>query len=662
MNAAKLLSRGMAYRRAGHLAAARECYEKILAARPDHPHASHLLAAVLLETGQPQAALPHARHAVQAMPRRADFLAALAHVHVALAQFGDARVAFERAAALEPDDPALQMGLANCHALLGDHSQAEASLRRLVQRRPAFAEAWLNLANSVRDQNRCPEAAILYRKVLELRPEFVEASHGLAHALFVLDETAEAEHLLRRCIQARPDYLPAYGNLARLLLKERRLDELETVCAQALSINPNQPIVIATLGRALAERGRWSEALRLHRHAASLSPGEPRVWHELGETLRALDKPDEALEAFDTALALDDSVWYIHFSKAATLFSLGAIAEGAECYKARETRQEIREREPATPLVEELPDRLDGKRVLLEGEQGLGDQIFFLRYAACVKDRGARVIFRGDARLASLLGRSPLLDEIVPEDEPVAGVDMMVAVGDLPYVLYRPHRSRLAPDRPASQGHGGAFIRPAALARQLRVFFPELPPPLPLTPRPELVAELRERLADLGPPPYVALSWRAGTPLEEQHELKWNLRKEVPVQQLADALRGLNATLIALQRRPGPGETESFSKLLGAPVHDLTRLNEDLEGMLALLSLLDEYVGVSNTNMHLRAAVGKTARVLVPRPAEWRWMMVGDESPWFPGFRIYRQKPDGGWNAAISALRSDLLTAFGNGE
>jgi hypothetical protein len=43
-------------------------------------------------------------------------------------------------------------------------------------------------------------------------------------------------------------------------------------------------------------------------------------------------------------------------------------------------------------------------------------------------------------------------------------------------------------------------------------------------------------------------------------------------------------------------------------------------------------------------------------------MMAGDESPWFPGFRIYRQKPDGSCNAAISALRGDLFTAFGNGE
>jgi hypothetical protein len=81
--------------------------------------------------------------------------------------------------------------------------------------------------------------------------------------------------------------------------------------------------------------------------------------------------------------------------------------------------------------------------------------------------------------------------------------------------------------------------------------------------------------------------------------------------------------------------------------------------MLALLALIDEYVGVSNTNMHLRAAVGRTACVLVPQPAEWRWMQSGQHSPWFPGFRIYRQKLSGDWRQAVNALRSHLEANYG---
>lgn len=52
-------------------------------------------------------------------------------------------------------------------------------------------------------------------------------------------------------------------------------------------------------------------------------------------------------------------------------------------------------------------------------------------------------------------------------------------------------------------------------------------------------------------------------------------------------------------------------------------VNDDLEQMLALPSMIDDYIGVSNTNMHLCAAVGRSARVPVPSPAEWRWMAAG---------------------------------------
>ena len=54
--------------------------------------------------------------------------------------------------------------------------------------------------------------------------------------------------------------------------------------------------------------------------------------------------------------------------------------------------------------------------------------------------------------------------------------------------------------------------------------------------------------------------------------------------------------------------------------------------MLALLALIDEYVGCLEYQHAPAGRGGKTARVLVPAPPEWRWMAEGKESPWFPGF------------------------------
>ncbi len=127
---------------------------------------------------------------------------------------------------------------------------------------------------------------------------------------------------------------------------------------------------------------------------------------------------------------------------------------------------------------------------------------------------------------------------------------------------------------------------------------------------------------------------------------------------LANLLRRINGTILALQRKPEAGEIDQLSGGLGRPVHDFTALNDDLEDMLVLLSLMDEYVTVSNTNVHLRAGTGRTSRVLVPNPPQYRWMAEGEESPWFPGCRVYRQKVDGAWDEALAALARDLKEAF----
>jgi hypothetical protein len=253
-----------------------------------------------------------------------------------------------------------------------------------------------------------------------------------------------------------------------------------------------------------------------------------------------------------------------------------------------------------------------------------------------------------------LLERVPVLDRVIPWSEPPRPSDLAVLVGDLPQVLATTGSFSYLPRVRTRPSRGGASGQQMKFARRLRVFHPELPPPLALTPLPERLEEMKERLSRLGPPPYLGLTWRAGTAPEQQRGSVWLLHKEIPLDQFATALRGVNGTLLALQRNPLPGEIESLSAHAAMPVGDLTALNEDLEAMLALLALMDDYVGVSNTNMHLRAGTGRPARVLVPRPAEWRWMATGHASPWFPGFRLYRQHADGGWNEALARLRGDL--------
>jgi hypothetical protein len=166
-----------------------------------------------------------------------------------------------------------------------------------------------------------------------------------------------------------------------------------------------------------------------------------------------------------------------------------------------------------------------------------------------------------------------------------------------------------------------------------------VPAPLTLTPEPARVEAMREKLRALGSPPYVAVAWRAGEPKTGLFE---TLFKQLPLDVLADAVREMPGTVVSVQRAPRTGETDELAKQLGRPVQDLSAINRDLEDALAFMAVVDELVGVSNTNVHLRAGAGKPSRVFVPFPYEWRWMATGT-SPWFPGTQVHRQAPSGTW-------------------
>ncbi|MFB3151304.1 MAG: hypothetical protein ACE10M_12145, partial [Alphaproteobacteria bacterium] len=182
----------------------------------------------------------------------------------------------------------------------------------------------------------------------------------------------------------------------------------------------------------------------------------------------------------------------------------------------------------------------------------------------------------------------------------------------------------------------------------------DIPPSIRLVPEPEREARLRDRLAAYGAPPYIGVTWRAGVKNEPGAVFKL-----APLGEFAKALGTTEGTVLVLQRHPEAGEIEELGHGLGRAAYDLTALNDDLEDMLALLALLDEYVTVSNTNVHLSAGAGGTCRVLVPNPAEYRWMAEGDESPWFPGSKVYRQGVDGDWGTAFRTLTEDLGRALG---
>ncbi|HEX3099109.1 MAG TPA: tetratricopeptide repeat protein [Usitatibacter sp.] len=417
-------------------------------------------------------------------------------------------------------------------------------------------------------------------------PGNARASLAAGLALRALGRHAEARQAFEKARASDPrDAAPVF-ELGVLLEAHGSADDALAHYERSLTLRPGfAPAQAATLrlrGRQCAGRGDFAAAGDLFVRARALAPGDP-------------DLPLYAAQA---------------------LLLAGRWEEAWPHYARRDSRIAFEAREAAAGRTYRVPtaEALADRDVAIVAEQGLGDILFFARFAPALRGLARRITFTGAPRLASILARTGAFDEV--RDAPAAN-DIPLLAADLPL----------------------------ALGSRLDLFAPSLR----AAPDAARLSSWRDRLGTLGPRPWIAVTWRAGTPRALSSEA---LSKNVPVEDLFGALRSAGGTVLAFQRGLADGELARAASALGRPVHDLSQASEDVEDALAVVSLADRHVGVSSTNMHLAELAGRSADVLVPFPPEWRWRAEG-ESPWFPGFRVLRQDVDGSWARALAALAGE---------
>lgn len=479
----------------------------------------------------------------------------------------------------------------------GKYDEARKACRKLVKAQPALPQAHLLLAEISRRLGDERTAREELERTLRLQPGWTEAhAHAAIADLFMeFRRFEEAEPCYRRALELAPELHEAREQLLRLLLAARRYDDLDAASREAMALFPKAAFYVERLGMVHWRRGRYEEGLAAFRLAVE----------------RAADPSSDVYRSARLNLAN-------------ALLALGQLREGWAEYQWRPARAERRRQhpeivdQPAAVAASPQP-----RRIRIIGEQGFGDDLFFLRFAPALRRRGHELAMSCDQKLAPLLSRMPELLQHVNRRDFVA--DITLCTGDLPL----------------ASGETTA-------------------PPLALS----LDAARRDRwmahLGAFGPPPYVGVSWRAGIlPEDVQPRQGAYWVKDVSPGRLGEALRGLDARVVILQRRPTREDLAAFRQALGRDALDFSEVNDDLEDALAVLSLIDEYVGVSNTNVHLRAGIpGAGARVLVRTPTEWRWGSDGPSSPWFPSVRVYRDVSGGDWTGALAALEGDLRQTF----
>jgi FkbM family methyltransferase len=454
-----------------------------------------------------------------------------------------------------------------------------------------------------------------------------DISAFLAAVALKKPQDEHAEKVYRWAVQLDPSNCEALNALGAIALARRdALSGYECFANALLSpaCSPKQkPAFLTNCAVALLGTNRswrFDRALALCDRAIEIDPSYMGAHIQKVSILIQLLKHEEALAAIAEGLKADPVNDVLHFMRGVI-----GLTQGADLDQAWADYDHRAERAQLAATLAEYPEwhgePLEGKTLLVYGEQGIGDQIMFARYLPQLRDLGGKIVLYTHSDLARLL-----------DGRMIREPDGTLVMPDVP-------REIITSDRELGATHIDCWIGSSSLARWCN----------PVVSAPYLRGRRYDddRTRSLVPQDSslkIGLCW-AGSPRHPRDEYR-----SLAYSRMGPLLSISGVTPYALQRGPASEQNDGRCKDLGNEWRDLAEA-------AAILTHLDLVITVDTSIAHLAGALGIPVWVMLAQGEEWRWGIEGPTTPWYPSMRLFRQPSPGDWDSVIAEVEHQLRFA-----
>lgn len=521
---------------------------------------------------------------------------------------------FDTSLALRPEDADCLNDRGIAALSRGDNEGAADFFQRAVECAPQDALARCNLGKALRRLSKPEDALSSFQRALALDHNLFEAALGSGDVLEVLSRPHDAVAAYEYAARYAPDDLRVLLGLGLTLNAVRRHAEAQACFERALQKEPEN--VHALFGIAFATDGqlKFEDALVRYQRALEALPDSPTLHNNIAFTLTCMSRYDEADRHLRRAIELTPDLSNAYKLLGMSELRRGNFRKGWEYYEHRKTTPSGLRDYPKLDRPQWRGEPVEGKRFLLTREQGSGDQLQFVRYANVLHDLGATVDVWTSKELAPLFARMRGVNEVLTEFRPGSAYDYYCPMMSVPAWLHDDTIPNTVPYLSADETQ---------------------------------VAAWRARLEQAaGSSKKIGLVW-AGNP---DHYLDVYRSARLAALEPLASIDGL--AWFALQK--GPEETQLDGVAHRWPICALGQLLDSFHSTAAVIQSLDLVITVDTSVAHLAGALGKPVWVMLPKQADWRWMMSGETTPWYPGARLFRQEVLGDWSPVVEALRSAL--------
>jgi Flp pilus assembly protein TadD len=428
-----------------------------------------------------------------------------------------------------------------------------------------------------------------------------------------------AIELYDQAIAADPSRAEPYYKRGNALKDAGRLEAALADYNQAIERKPDYAYAFCNRAFVQQSLGSLEDALASYDQAIAIDPNDVLAHNNRAVLLQQMSRWEEALVGYDRAIAINPGYPDAHYNRSLTALFLGDFARGWQDFEWRwKIAQRINIGEPRNfPQPLWLGNQpIAGKRLLIYAEQGLGDTLQFCRYVPLAAALGATVILEVQPSLVELAGTLAGASQVIAKGSPLPPYDYHCPLMSLPLAFNTTLESIPTP---------GKYLHP----------------------RREKVAEWRAVLGERSVP-RVGLVWsgNANNPIEA--------RRRIPLADLLPHLPpGFQYFRLQNDVRPEDAATLSATQQIIS-----VGTFQSFESTAALCECMDIVICVDTSVAHLSGALGQRTWLLLSYIPDWRWLLDREETPWYPGVKLYRQKTAGDWHEVLTQVAADLRREF----
>ena len=530
--------------------------------------------------------------------------------------------AFKKAVELSGHARQFRVNLGTAYAASGALPEAAAQFTAALKEDRRDVTTMNALAIVLQRMNKHQEAIRACELALSVQPEFAEAHNRMLQSYLSMEKWAKAVETGEDLLKRHPGHQEALFNLGMAYIGARRYADAVGCFNQLLAIGPTDDMALLNLGNALAGAGRTTDAIDAYKRMIERMPNWAGGYLNLGHVYGKQRQWDDALACYRRAAELEPENTEHLYSIGNVNLHLGQFEAGWKGYEYR-NKAKSGEQKKFDGIPIWSGEDLAGKRLLVFGEQGLGDNIQMARYLPLLQARGAIVTFHGYPMLRALFQTTaPGLAYVDDAGVKPELFDFQVATMSLPYKF---------------------GTRVDSVPQNVPYFSAE----------PDRVAKWRERIGSEG--------FRIGINWQGNPNGKIDEGRSAPLRHFLRFAAVPGVRLISMQKNHGLDQLKDVPEdikieLLG---DDFDTGKDAFLDTLAVLENLDLVVTTDTSLIHVAGGYGARAFVALKESPDWRWMYDRADSPWYPSIRLFRQTAFGVWDDVFERMTDAIreLTA-----